>query len=591
MDSLFDNEQQNLDHQSSSNHPDQEDDKKKLYFSFLSQNSANDTSSFLSKRGLAQDIVELTGADPDIPLQIFYAFYHTLWPQIQKQEKRPLKDAWTDFLGSPQAKGILTPPENLMNTRNVEKIITIFTEETQDVQLFVNFDRVNQSIMQLKELISENSQITFRDGITKSLELTQQFYQNFRSKVGQITWAIIKKNQQNISSLHECNELISLLEPKAVMIGDIFTSHWAYRIPRSQALQMLSMDEDGKPLPRNSEDPANHRVTCLNRDNQPCVYFKANGNPIIQPEKEFMFSSFFNNLLIPAPHSGLLVLTEISPARPESFYAVQASEAVIGDPADQAIQTKIREFDKDAFARQVIGAILTNPTDGSFQNYKYHQDYKTLISIDNDNIFEQEIIKNQKVEIKSILYLLTLMDSVIPNHIKTFYSTLDPQVTILAWLRELADKNKSYDLLRKRLPFQRTQSIFQRLSIRDSDFSLSDSIQTTVNIDEEILQEDKYSPYIQVSERLICDIEDKLWKMRESLQKPNLTLQQLFNDTSPFLGKYFHALRQKSHQNPKEAFDILWTFQDDTYLHTFPEPINSQALDKQMKDPALFSDL
>lgn len=51
---------------------------------------------------------------------------------------------------------------------------------------------------------------------------------------------MIFQNQDPLTNYHA---LESLLEPKAVMMGDIFAHHWAFRIPRKKAKKLLSLNK------------------------------------------------------------------------------------------------------------------------------------------------------------------------------------------------------------------------------------------------------------------------------------------------------------------------------------------------------------
>ena len=238
--------------------------------------------------------------------------------------------------------------------------------------------------------------------------------------------AILKKEQSNASYVSESEALEDLLESKAIMMSDIFPHHWAYRISRNQARKLLSMDRYGR-KPQNQFESNHHVVALPENTAEPLVFFKANEHPKIQPEKEFMVYCLYQHLQIPVPETALVILTDVLEASPHNFYAVQASEAVLGESPLIANRNEETIFDHEAYVSQAIGAFLTNPSDGFFKNFQYSRKYKHFISIDNDEVFEPEITgKDEKrfVKVKSILYLLPQIDLPISQSAKTFFFDL-----------------------------------------------------------------------------------------------------------------------------------------------------------------------
>jgi len=70
------------------------------FFAFLEANREGSRStSFFSKNSLSQDIIQVTGAEPDVCLEVFYALYNVLQPQINQQSGVSFKDAWRNFIG------------------------------------------------------------------------------------------------------------------------------------------------------------------------------------------------------------------------------------------------------------------------------------------------------------------------------------------------------------------------------------------------------------------------------------------------------------------------------------------------------------
>jgi len=536
-------------------------------FCFLKkeEKSPNSSPSFFSEMGLDQDIIKVTGAEPDICLEVFYSLYQVLWPQIEKQSDISLKDAWKNFIGGSIFKGVLCPPERLIGKKKPKDIKKILSED-QEHQVFEELDVVVKSISNLKQKIVDSpDQLLQKEEIITSLDLAEGFFQGYRNQVKALVRSILEKEQMNVACVSEYDALVDVLEPKAVMMSDIWTHHWAYRIPRNKAQKMLSLGENERPLRSDLNEASNHRVVALPERSEalePLVYFKANGVPAIQPEREFMLYSLYKHLKIPAPETALLILTDVFEGNSDFFYAVQASEAVIGQSAVVAVKNQATIFEQEAYASQVIGALLTNPSDGSFQNFKYSSRYKTLVGIDNDLIFGPELTGDDdgKVNIRSALYLLPLMDNSIPTSIQTYFTTLDPDLILFAWLHDLERKNREYGLLFARLSYQHARSQYQGLSPQDKTPSLAVVIQEKIKVDSKLFESHNqpFSPQIMVSKNLLSRLQTKLNKIQKVfLDNRSTSPQILFNEISAMLGKYYQRLRLEF-RCPEQAIEALW---------------------------------
>ena len=539
------------------------------------------SSSFFSNNGLSQDIIQLTHAEPDVCLEVFYALYHTLWAEIERQSDGSLKNAWMKFLGGSSTKGSLCPPEKLIAERRLRDIIDSLSSSEGEKRIFQELDQVLSSIENLKEkVIDYPDQLPQKKEILAALNLARTFYKDYRSKMKTLGETIIEKEKINVGYRQESDALEDLLEPKAIMMSDIFSHHWAYRVSRNQAQKLLSLNMYGRPLKSNLSDPSSHPVIALpENSDKPLVYFKANmGRTAIQPEKEFMLYSLYRHLQIPVPETALLILTDVFEMNSGYFYAVQASEAVNGESALKGCRDQETTFEEKAYALQVIGALLTNPSDGSFKNFKYSPMYKTLISIDNDLVFKPELHgKGNKaiVNIKSILYLLPQIESILPQSIQTFYTTLDPHLTIFSWLQDLAKKNREYQLLFTRLAFQKTRCLYQNLLPESSTPLLSDCLKQSVHVDSEI-HGDSFYPKILVSHDLLGSLIEKLQIIEKTLLKNgSASPQVLFEEISPALGKYYRKLRFEF-TDPEEALEAVWGVQkngvDYSYISSLLNP-------------------
>jgi len=273
-----------------------------------------------------------------------------------------------------------------------------------------------------------------------------------------------------------------------------------------------------------------------------------------------MLESLYRHLQIPVPKTALLVLTDVFETNPDYFYAVQASEAVIGGSSLKAVQDQGTVFDQEAYVSQVFGALLTSPSDGSFKNFKYSPIYHTLISIDNDLVFKPELTGKDDekiVNVKSILYLLPQIDLPIPESIRTFFTSLDPHLLTLQWLQDLTQKNQEYQLLFAKLAFQRTRCLYQNLLPQSETPSLPACLQQKVSVDPE-LHGDSFCPQVLLSkDLLICFIEKLRMIEKTLLTNRSVSTQIIFEEISPILGKYYRKLRFEFNDS-EEALEALW---------------------------------
>ena len=573
------------------------------FFVFLeNEKKAPTSSSFFSENSLSQDILTVTDAEPDIPLEVFYALYHTLWPQIENISDVSFKDAWTQFIGGSLIKGCLCPPEKLITEKRVKDIKNKLSQKGGENQVFQDLDQLVNSISDLKQKITNYSgQIFQKEEILTSLSSVQGFYLRFRTRVKTEVQAILEKEQINASSVSEYDALDDLLEPKAIMMSDVFPHHWAYRISRNQARKLLSIDTFSRSIKSASGSPSNHRVIALPENtDEPLVFFKANGNPPIQPEKEFMLYSLYRNLQIPVPETALLILTDVFEANPDYFYAVQASEAVLGEAPVKAYRDPETVFDPEAYVSQFIGALLTNPSDGSFKNFQYSPKYKTFISIDNDLVFKPELSgkddDDKVVNVKSILYLVPQIDQPLPEPSKAFFMTLDPHLTTLSWLQDLSQKNREYQGLFTRLTFQNARCLYQNLLPQGETPSLAACLEQKVNVDAELHPGESFYPRILVSQNLLTTLTEKLQKVEKILlHNRSANLQTLFEEVSPILGKYYNKLRLEFH-DPEEAMEALWEYKksniDYSYLSSLfsNEELNNLPNTQTVSDENLIPD-
>jgi len=348
----------------------------------------------------------------------------------------------------------------------------------------------------------------------------------------------------------------------------------------------LSLDTSSIPLKDPSEGQATHRVFALPENGEPLIYFKANGFPSIEPQKEFMLYSLYRQLQIPVPETALLIFSDVFDENPNSFYAVQASEAVLGESFLKAYKDPKIIFNNETFVQQAIGAFLTNPSDGSPQNFKYSPKYQTLIRVENNSVFQSEPSLDD-INVKSILYLLPQMDNIksIPESVQIYFTTLDPELTTLAWLKDLSIKNEAYKVLFARLSFQNTRCFYQNLHFQSNVPSLEECVKKAIEVD----GDNSFLPQILVSAALTDSITEKLQKIEKTLMNNRSASPQIvFENISPILAKYYQKLRLEFNNDPETAINALsggssclTSLADNEELKSLPNPQPDENLKRQ----------
>jgi len=130
---------------------------KQDFFCFLkNEEKPPISSSFFSENGLSQNILKVTDAEPDICLEVFYALYHVLLPQIKKNSSVLLQNAWISFIGNAILRGVLCPPEKLISKKRPKDLKRILSQSEGESQIFQDLDRVLGSIIDLKQNPSDS---------------------------------------------------------------------------------------------------------------------------------------------------------------------------------------------------------------------------------------------------------------------------------------------------------------------------------------------------------------------------------------------------------------------------------------------------
>jgi TPR repeat protein len=510
---------------------------------------------------LEAQIVELTGAKPDVLRRIHYVLTRVLFPKIQNNAslKRIWKDVWVN----------LKEPEDLILFKTLKKSIENNKNQGLCNKLTAEheaFTKINHTINELIPYYEQEfSKINIDGPFTLSLAFQQlkYFYQSFRDQLLELV--------NSPSSYHEkTNKLTEAEELKATMLLPV---SGFYKLAQDKAHHILKQNEHGDQKAR--EEDSNHQVERLpERDSgkEAEIYFKLNGHPDLKTWREFMATSLYKTLNIPVPNPSIVIIDNVKNQKgySEQPYMLQASHAVSGVTAAGAQTEDVNwqdKLNKPHYNRQVIGALLTRPSDGKLNNFIYNllpnQEYG-LVSIDNDDTFEA-VEQNGYLHLKSALFCLKKMDEEFDADVLAEIERWVPEKIILAWLERLQHQQTIYERFLQTLQFQtlhRKARVFDAKELEDflKEFEL---------------------PTISSPNGLVLDLKislsqiQNIYETLQEIKKANnrfLTPNNLLKKLYPSGGAIYKTLRKKGLDH---ALAALYRIIDDE--HTQVAPTNSPS--------------
>lgn len=371
------------------------------------------------------------------------------------------------------------------------------------------------------------------------LDVLLSFYRTYRDKTLDL---LSKRNdsQEDMLALYEH------LQPKAVLMGDLVdsTKHpWMFwRVKQEKARFIVSKDEIGRP--KEKKPGANHYVEFLPSE-KPEVYFKLDGQPDLQPAKEAMLQGLYRCLNIQVPQTKIMVISHLFFGKHEKKdpYVIQASEAFYGESAKILFDSPetIPNLDLETYAHQVLGAFLTNPSDGKPRNFIYNASEQTMISIDNDEVFNKAFDEKNYISTKTILYLLPQMGCEIPQSVKRFFVNLTPENIMIQWLNILEKYNVSLSYLNEAL-----SSYYILKNYKDI------SEETRVLVQKSL----SYVSPTCIEKKVLEDVQSTLQKIKQHMDTSH-TLFDLLKKVNPLVYCFYRDLLEKHQNNRKNAFDEL----------------------------------
>ncbi len=497
----------------------------------------------------AQTILEVTGAEPDVPQQALYTIFHALAKAADVRDNEQAQ-ALRDILLSLKIYA-LKDPEDLVDHDRITRYPASFDEKD------TAFTRLNDTLGRLEDaqryFATQLSSPPINAAcIAQTLTKVTLFYTTYRTDVMRAVEEIKRSDQRSDLPNYKTHTryLQDLLAPKALLMGEHLGSFGFYRLSQSLARHMVGMDSQGlRPLKPGGQ---NHPVSSLPPHQEEArVYFKSDGHPSLKPGKEAMVQSLYRLLDIPLPQTRLLFLDRLHVGHRQDDvpFVLQASQAIAGIPGGTVLKQGIPHLDPHLYAKQTLGALLTNPTDGKPDNFIYDEGTKSFVSVDNDEVFAPlfKLTRGStapRIETKSMLYLLPHMDTPLPNEDRQHIYRLVPELIILKWLDALTHINKAYKNLEDRLAFQYEHRTPARAAgevkhvFHNPDHGLSLPITLVSHEIEELVQK------IELIKRA-C----------RSMRHP--TPQDLLEAVNPPLGTYYKALRVQ-YPHPQHAIRKLY---------------------------------
>lgn len=395
-----------------------------------------------SYKQLVQAILEVTHAKEDKRLDAIYRIEHNFFPQLVKQE--PLKGFWNSLKNN-----FLKDPESFLNKH-------ICRKEYEKNLLKKNssaFECIYESLNQIETF---RRQVATRADDMPALEnflddalfiyliQIENFYHQFIIDI--------------LSFEGSSAKLERLIESKVSMFGELDETCFFYRISQKMAHYLIGKDHLGRDLPRpiHQDTISNHRVTSLPKKDQKKIFFKLDGQPSLNPSKEFMVATFSQQLGIKVPASGLLFLDNIlfENGWNEEVFVLLMSQAVEGMAGTRFLEKSDHlTINPESFSRSILGTLLTCPLDARPDNFivsTIDQDLE-WINIDNDEAFEAPLdFENNTVKLKSALFLFPQMAHLVDESCRTFFSTIVPDMFLLKWLKALTEQTSKYQTLYKK---------------------------------------------------------------------------------------------------------------------------------------------
>ncbi|KAF2069839.1 hypothetical protein CYY_008844 [Polysphondylium violaceum] len=521
---------------------------------------------------IGDEIIRLTLSSPDVKRNVQYKF-NDLHNQVKSTSL--CSSGANNSLDKNAAPVILPRHEkdslNFIFSSNIQDPESLISTETLQGMIIANQSMQDNdpSISKLESVIGgikyQIKQLTENESISPllgSLNELLTFYSEFRENIIQAV------NAKDFSMLK------STTEQKVSIFSDSFSvTNPFYRTSRQMALKLLSMDEHGDSLQRQGQ-AQNHHVfrlqdkesTRSDMESDPSywksvktLYFKRDGFPPIQPQKEMMVYHLYALINTPIPPTCVVVIDNLQLSdgkqgpkehfemgRNISPFYLQASWGIEGRSGHDVLvedceknlksTSPIYKLDPMSIGKQIIGALVSTPCDGKGGNFiftQFSQSSYNLISIDNDEVFSDPIEKAraglERVHLKTLLLALDEMNLTIPTSLKEYLLSLSPKALLTEWISRLAKQNNLYASLDQVIHSNQRKRHINELKLN-----------------------------MVITKELVTNIQKNLESIQAYLKTHSCTFMDLLKVVHPKVGFYYQHMQKKLGLHPYKIISALY---------------------------------
>ena len=400
--------------------------------SILNFNIFKKRSSF-HDNNLLENLIRATFARPFIPLQV----YHRLYDIFKTNNK--IFQISTDFYQKwQQIQGLLLFP--------IEDNIT---NEWQQENKDKDYPRFPESIQEIMKNM-ENFKISLFDAAPYLKSELNKLFEDLRLYYSDFMKGLIQAATKGE------RELTEYLKPKPVFTSNLMHKSEYYTISSHTLNLIINLTNN---MGRSTLSTVNGLPV-----NDPKICFKSynysNSSKFDLNAREQVIA-LYDILNISIPAVGIVVITNHDKFRDNQMPLIfMVSEAVKGSNPKNTLEIP----NNLNYGLQVLGAILTNPSEGRAENFIYSKSNETLIVLENDHVFNKECTIESCMNIRTILFTLPNMQKVIDQNISKLLKIRSCSLMILEFIKLLNQKQSSYEIMKMNLQFQLLQQQFNILT-------------------------------------------------------------------------------------------------------------------------------
>ncbi|MBW8308301.1 MAG: hypothetical protein K0M45_01445 [Candidatus Paracaedibacteraceae bacterium] len=572
---------------------------------------------------LGEEIIRLTNAQRDVRRQVLFELAPLIPCDLSDGAKYSyiLKDAWNKLNQFQDPEALVEEKKLKREVKRHPNSIPVAPEAFS--LLTQTLTDITYQIKLLKELRSTNQiHASLVSSFMEAYDDLKSYYEAYLERIIQAA------NDATTDKGTEC--LYELLEYKVTALSEAFP-HPFYRISQHMALDLLDMREIGfyrgelkggqshRVAPLYSRDPAIMEALSWMQTNS--LYFKQTGLNVLRPDREIMIYHLYSLLNISLPRTSIVVLDNVrlplgKLGDPKFFiqgsntspFLTQASWGVEGVEAEAIFKhqdPRLKHLDREAYAKQVLGVLLTCPNDGKSNNFIFSllsnnpDPSYTLTSIDNDEILGNPLKREDNgkasVHLKSLLLAMPEMEESLSISMRDYFRDLNPQVLLLKWLDRLRQQNFLYDALKKHLAYLRPEEVVDlnselSLPVRFS-YSILSILQDRIKIIQQQLNRKEDSSLSDLLKALYPSVGQYYEEKRRTFNDPYKVIAAVYNGVVEDETRQFNEITGDQEPcnlilNPSEEELPLLTLQDEQPL-TMDQAIKKLIFETNLSDYSL----